>query len=94
MARFRPTTLPHADELMAVIEENLPDNPSPVWQTRPASEVPTGDRVVVPGGIELTVSRIEPRFLGRDDLICLVKDTPARWFAQPIQKSVEVKVLG
>ncbi len=94
VARFRPTTLPDSDELVSVIEANLPGRPSPVWSTRHAREVRPGDRVIVPGGTELTVSRIEERFLGRADLICLVEDTPSRWLAQPVQAGAEVEVLG
>jgi hypothetical protein len=94
VVRFRPTTPPEADDLVEAIESNLPGRASPVWTTRPASEIGPGDRVIVPGGTELTVSRVEERFLGRDELICLVEDTPARWLAQPVQAGAEVKVLA
>lgn len=94
VARFRPTTPPEAEELTAAIEANLPEHPSPLWLTKPAREVRAGDRVIAPDGTELTVSRIECPFLGRDDLICLVEDTPARWLAQPVRPDVEVQVLS
>jgi glutathione peroxidase len=99
VARFRPTTLPHADELVAAITEILPGHANPVWTTRPATEVRPGDRVLIPArtdsgaGTELTVSRIEQNFLGRDGLLCLIEDTPSRWLAQPTPSATQVKVL-
>ena len=62
--------------------------------TRVATDVTPGDRVSVTGGAELTVTRIEARFLGRDEFICLIEDTPRRWLAQPVKATAEVKVLG
>jgi glutathione peroxidase len=99
VARFRPTTLPDADELVAAISELLPGHAEPVWTVRLASEVEPGDRVLVPGRAdgdttELTVSRIEENFLGRDGLRCLIEDTPCRWLAKPTPAAAEVKVLA
>jgi glutathione peroxidase len=94
VARFRPTTPPEDEELTAVIEGLLPGRPSPIWSTKPATEIRPGDRVIAPGGAELTVSRIEHPFLDRDELICLIEDTPARWLAQPVQTIAEVQVLS
>jgi glutathione peroxidase len=93
VARFRPTTLPDAPELIEAIEQSLPGHASPKWSTVPATEVAPGDRVIVPNGAELTVSRIEHPFLGRDNVICLIEDTPTVWLAQPVQATAEVKVL-
>ena len=94
VARFRPTTAPEDEALAAAIETHLPGHPSPVWLNKPATEIRPGDRVIAPGGAELTVSRIEHPFLDREELICLVEDTPARWLAQPVQTSAEVQVLS
>jgi len=94
IARFRPTTLPEAAELVEAIEQNLPGQASPVWVPRLATDVSLGDRVLVPGGAELTVTRIEVRFLDRDELICFVEDTAVRWLAQPVQAAAEVQVLS
>jgi glutathione peroxidase len=94
VARFRPTTTPDAEELAAAIEGQLPGGTAPVWLARVAAEVKPGDRVSVTGGAELTVTRTEARFLGRDEFICLIEDTPLRWLAQPVKATVEVKVLS
>jgi glutathione peroxidase len=94
VARFGSATLPDAAELVEAIERVLPGTASPTWATRLAREVVPGDRVIVAGGAELTVARIERRFLDRDELICLIEDTPTRWFAQPLQLTAEVQVLN
>jgi glutathione peroxidase len=93
VARFRPTTLPDDVELVAAIESVLPGGAVPSWSTRLAGEVVPGDRVRLRAGAELTVSRIDDSFLGRDELICLVEDTPARWVAQPLERGSAVEVL-
>ena len=76
------------------IEAHLPESFPPVWSTRPVQDVRVGDRVITPSGNELTVSRIEERFLDREDLICLIEDTAARWLAQPVRVTAEVQILG
>ena len=94
VARFRPTTLPDAEELLNVIEEVIPGRGSPEWLRKPARDVGPGDRVRLATGVELTASRIEGRFLDRDGLICLIEDEPSRWFAQPVRIDAEVEVLS
>jgi glutathione peroxidase len=94
VARFRPTTVPEAEELLEALESVLPGTAAPEWVTRPASEVEPGDRVRLPGGAELTVTRIEDGFLGRAELLCLIEDTPSRWLAQPVTRETEVGVLS
>ena len=94
VARFRPTTPPDDPDLVAVIEAHLPGRDTPVWLEKPATEIQPGDRVIAPGGTELTVSRIEHPFLRREELICLIEDTPARWLAQPVPTSAIVQVLS
>ncbi len=93
VARFRPTTLPEAADLLEAIEEVIPGTGSPGWLRKPARDVTPGDRVRLSTGVELTASRIEARFLGRDHMICLIEDEASRWFAQPVRADAEVEVL-
>jgi hypothetical protein len=58
----------------------------------PAADVRLGDRIRLPKGHELLVSRIEPNFLGMEALIAFIEDTPSRWFKQPVPESTEVEV--
>ena len=77
--------MPDADELVAALEAHLPASPEPTWVPRTAADVHPGDRVLLDSGAELTVTRVERSFLGRNDLLCLVdEDNPARWLAQGI----------
>jgi hypothetical protein len=62
------------------------------WTTVAATNVQAGDRVRLATGAEMLVSRIEPRFLGRDGLIAFIEDTPARWYKQPLPETAEVEV--
>jgi hypothetical protein len=94
VARFRPLTQPDDPELIETIEAHLPTYPTPTWLTGQAADVRVGDRVLVPGGGELTVSQIERGFLGRDDIICLIEDSPRRWLAQPLQAGADVRILS
>ena len=93
VARFRPDVLPDAGELVAALEAHLPASPEPTWVPRTAADVHPGDRVLLDSGAELTVTRVERSFLGRNDLLCLVEDTPARWLAQGIRATAELQVL-
>ncbi len=93
IARFRPRTLPDAEEIISAIEAVLPGT-APAWTPRPASEVRIGDRVRLESGAELTVTRIEPQFLGNEGLLCLIEDTAAQWLALPVPESAEVTVLA
>jgi hypothetical protein len=62
------------------------------WTKMTAAEVRPGDRVRLVTGTELEVSRIESPFLGRDNLLALIEDTPARWFKQPLPPTAELEV--
>jgi hypothetical protein len=62
------------------------------WTTVTAADVRAGDRVRLASGVELLVSRIETGFLGREGLIALIEDTPARWYKQPVSQATEVEV--
>ena len=53
------------------------------FRATPALDVRPGDRVRMRSGTVITVSRIEPRFLENDAMICLIEDTDERWRAQP-----------
>jgi glutathione peroxidase len=93
-ARLRPTTLPDAPEMIEAIEAIVPGSAAPEWLPKPAREVVPGDRVRLATGVEVTASRIDDQFLGREGLICLVEDSQTRWFAQPTQADAEVHVLS
>jgi hypothetical protein len=62
------------------------------WTTVPATEVRAGDRIRLKTGVEMVVSRIEPRFLGLDDLIAFIEDTPARWYKHTLSASAGVEI--
>jgi hypothetical protein len=63
------------------------------WQTKKVDEVRGGD-VVRYAGQEFTVARVDAPFLGRDEMVCFIEDTPQRWHAYPaaVGGDVEVKV--
>jgi hypothetical protein len=63
------------------------------WMTAPVTDVRPGDRVRLASGREVLVSSIETRFLGRDNMVAFIEDTPERWFKQPVQLTAEVEVL-
>ena len=59
--------------------------------TKAASEVQVGDRVSV-RGVDLTVTRIDDPFLGRDGMLLLVESTDQRWACVPVTTDLEVEV--
>lgn len=61
------------------------------WEPISARQVGPGDRVRL-RGVELTVARVEPTFLGRAGMIAFVEDTPARWLKVPTSEDAEVEV--
>jgi hypothetical protein len=61
--------------------------------TTPVTDVRPGDRVRLASGQEVLVSRIEASFLGRENMVAFIEDTPDRWFKQPVQLAAEVEVL-
>jgi hypothetical protein len=63
------------------------------WMTVTAADVQAGDRIRLPAGLELHVSRIEPAFFGMPDLLAFIEDSPARWYKQPLPRTAEVEVL-
>ena len=62
------------------------------WKTTKVSDVKAGDRVRYRGS-EFTVSRVDAPFLGRDEMACLIEDTPDRWHAYPGPVSGDIEVL-
>ena len=61
------------------------------WQTKKVDEVLAGD-VVRYAGQEFTVARVDARFMGRDEMVCLIEDTPQRWHAYPAALGGDVEV--
>jgi len=56
-----------------------------------AADVHVGDRVRLADGIEMLVSRTEPRLLGLD-LVAFIEDTPVRWYKHAASPDTEVEV--
>jgi hypothetical protein len=63
------------------------------WKTKNIEEVQVGDRVRYRGS-EFTVARVDAPFLGREEMMCLIEDTPERWHAYPGPRGGEVEVLA
>jgi hypothetical protein len=57
-----------------------------------AADVRIGDRISY-HDLELTVTRIDPAFLGMD-LLAFVEDSPEQWFKLPLPPDVDVFVLS
>jgi hypothetical protein len=62
------------------------------WKKVIASEVTAGETVRL-GSAEFVVARVEAPFLGRDELVAFIEDTPTRWHKQPVPVGTEVEVL-
>jgi hypothetical protein len=43
-------------------------------------------------GTELTATRVEPGFFGRDNMVAFIEDTPERWLKQPALIDADVEV--
>ena len=56
-----------------------------------AADVRIGDRISVRDR-ELTVTRIDAPFLGRDNMLCFVESTDARWACVPVTTDAEVQI--
>jgi hypothetical protein len=59
-----------------------------------ASEVRVGDRLRARSGAELTVTRIDEKFMGRADMLAFVEDSEAQWFKMPALCDGEVELVG
>jgi len=64
------------------------------WRRAKATDVRPGDRIRSADGTELTATRIEPAFLGLENMIALIEDTPQRWYKRPVSIDADVEVLG
>ena len=62
------------------------------WKQTTAAEVKVGERVRIPTGQELLVSRIESPFLGMAGMLALIEDSPQQWFKQPLPVESPVEV--
>jgi hypothetical protein len=61
------------------------------WKTTSVDAVKAGDRLRY-AGQEFTVARVDGRFLGMDEMVCFIEDTPDRWHAYPAARGAEVEV--
>jgi hypothetical protein len=59
-------------------------------ETIPATEVRIGDRLRTRLGDELTVTRIDPQFMGRAEMIAFVEDSDEQWLKMPAQAGADV----
>ncbi len=62
-------------------------------RTVKAADVRVGDRIRA-RGLELTVTRIDEAFLGRDDYVAFVEDSEVRWLKVPASLELEVEVVS
>jgi glutathione peroxidase len=90
-ARFRPRTDPESDPVVAAIEATLA--PAPTRTVR-ADAVEIGDRILMPDGVALLVTRIDDELMGSTDYVTFVEDTPARWLKLPSARHAEVEILA
>ena len=63
------------------------------WKKISAAEVLPGNRIKTDKGEELTVTRIESAFFGREGMLAFIEDTPERWYKRPLQDTAEVEVV-
>lgn len=61
------------------------------WETTTAGDVRVGDRVRV-SEQEITVSRVEPSFLGIEGMIAFIEDSEERWLKVPAPSTASVEV--
>jgi hypothetical protein len=62
------------------------------WKTVKASDVTVGDVVRTAGGDVVLVSKIEESFLGRENMLAFIEDTPQRWYKRPVASDADVEV--
>jgi len=61
--------------------------------TIPASEVRIGDRLRTKAGTELTVTRVDDKFMGRADMLAFVEDSAIQWLKMPAMRTGEVELV-
>jgi hypothetical protein len=62
------------------------------WKMVPVKDLKPGDRVRHRSGHELTVSRIDRGFMGRDGMSAIIEDTPERWMKAPVPDDGDIEV--
>jgi hypothetical protein len=62
------------------------------WKLAKAAEVQPGDRVRTGDGREIVATRIEEKFLGRENMIAFIEDTPQRWLKRPMTIDADVEI--
>jgi hypothetical protein len=63
------------------------------WTTISVEDVQPGQQVRY-AGQEFTVARVDAPFLGREEMVCLIEDTPERWHAYPAVRGSEIEARG
>jgi glutathione peroxidase len=94
-ARFRPAVEPDSEEVVRAIEAVLAQPNARVadgWETASAATIRIGDHVRPRDGIELTVTRIETPFLGREQMLALIEATEDRWLKVPVTADAPVQI--
>jgi glutathione peroxidase len=94
VARFRPGVDPESEEIVSEIERVLSGCSArgETWETASASEVRPGDRVRAHQDLELTVTRIERNFFGRDGMLAFIESSPDGWLKVPVMADADVQV--
>lgn len=64
------------------------------WNAAKASEVVVGDVIKTQRGDVVTVSRIEPSFLGNDEMVAFIEDTAERWYKRPSRVDADLEILA
>jgi hypothetical protein len=62
-------------------------------ETIKATEVRIGDRIRTRLGDELTVTRIDEGFMGRDGMLAFVEDSDQQWLKMPAQLDADVALV-
>ena len=63
------------------------------WQQMKAADVRPRDRVRLASGEEVTATRIEANFLGRENMLAFIEDTQDRWYKRPAPIDADVEVV-
>jgi hypothetical protein len=61
--------------------------------TIPATAVRIGDRLRTRLGDELTVTRIDPQFMGRVEMVAFVEDSDEQWLKMPADADADADVV-
>ena len=62
------------------------------WETVGVDDVRPGDHVRLKSGHQFDVARVDSPFLGMDQMVCFIEDTPSRWHAYPAGRADQVEV--